>query len=459
MDALRGASIFDLSLTDGCSREQRVETAGFFSPGELNGSALLEDANDRQGGLLEPGTLVANKYLIEEVLGTGGSAVVYAAQQVGLGRRVAFKLCSAASDAVPLLIERFRREASLLARIRHPHVVAVYDAGALPDGSPYLVVQRLRGDTLATRLLAGPLPVSEAVALTRQVLSALDVLCEHGITHRDVKPDNLMFDRQRETQEEAGDERVGAEYGKPVLKLVDFGVAKVTESDDGPMSIPGEVVGTSHYMSPEQLRGEWVDPRSDLYALGATLYEMLTGRTPHEGDTLHEVALATLYAPITPIRVLRPDCPEELESIVFRALAREREARYTSAREMLAVLDCWEAGDLAPSKVQPVPQSPPAGPSEARRSARGGNKARPAARRTPLARSVCMAVLACLAMAGGWSLSREIRLRYEATLAPAPGILHIGVADEPDTETSSSEDRSAIPLTPSGEDSPEQGPT
>jgi serine/threonine protein kinase len=285
--------------------------------------------NERRAALLSPGTCVAGKYIICDVLGTGGSAIVYAAEQVGLKRVVAFKLYPACGALATTVLQRFEREAQLLARVRHENVVAVFDAGCMPDGSPYLVVQRLHGESLATRLLSGPLPVMEAVDLTRQALSALSALSEAGITHRDVKPENLVLDRLPE--------------GPTVLKLVDFGIAK--GAYDEPSRVLDEMVGTPLYMAPEQVRGESVDARCDIYALGATLYEMLTGRTPHTGDTVLEVLRATLFGPIPPLRALRADCPEGLARIVMRALARDPADRFASAFEMTSALDRWQAGE------------------------------------------------------------------------------------------------------------------
>jgi serine/threonine protein kinase len=284
--------------------------------------------SERPAALLSPGTCVAGKYVICDVLGTGGLAVVYAAEQINLRRVVAFKLYPARGALASALLQRFEREAQLLARVHHENVVAVFDAGRMPDGSPYLVVQRLHGDSLATRLRTdGPLPVTEAVDLTRQALHALIALGDAGITHRDVKPDNIVLDRQPD--------------GGTVLKLVDFGIAK--EAHDEASRAVDQMVGTPGYMPPEQVHGEGIDARSDLYALGATLYEMLTGCTPHTGDTVEAVAMATLFGSISPLRELRPDCPEGLVQIVVRALARDPSERFASAREMKSALDRWLA--------------------------------------------------------------------------------------------------------------------
>lgn len=299
-----------------------------------DGNAVSSDASPTHGRVrpLMPGTCIAGKYIICDVLGVGGAAVVYAAEQVSLKRVVAFKLYPVGGAMAAQLLQRFEREAQILARVNHENVLAVFDAGRMPDGAPYLIVQRLRGDSLATRLQSGPLSLDEAVDLTHQVLSALVALGDAGITHRDVKPDNLVLDCDPE--------------GRKVLKLVDFGIAKHIE-DEASRELD-QMVGTPGYMAPEQVRGDAIDPRADLYALGATLYEMLTGRTPHRDEPHREAAEATLCEPITNVRVLCPNCPEALADVVMRALAREPGERFASAREMMHALEACQAA-LAPS--------------------------------------------------------------------------------------------------------------
>jgi serine/threonine protein kinase len=352
--------------------------------------------------LLAPGTCVDGKYIICDVLGMGGAAVVYAAEQVGLKRVVAFKLYGAEAGMGTELVERFQREAELLARVHHENVVAVFDSGRMPDGSPYLVVQRLSGESLATRLAEGALPVPEAVALTRQALHALVALADAGITHRDVKPDNLVLDRLPD--------------GRTVLKLVDFGIAKDTApsaSADGLEAL----VGTPHYMAPEQVRGAAVDARADLYALGATLYEMLTGRPPHMGETLNDLATATLFDPISPVRELRGDCPEALERLVMRALARDPAERFASAREMLSALDGWEAAERAAAERRVVLRLSPDDDTlrlPTRRPERSPLRVR--------VRNLGLSLLIPLAAVGVLSVSRELREQPAAPQATASSV-------------------------------------
>jgi len=331
-----------------------------------------------------PGTRVGDKYILCDVLGTGGSAVVYAAEQLGLKRVVAFKLYPVTGALAATLLSRFEREAQLLARVHHENVVAVYDAGSMPDGSPYLVVQRLQGESLATRLRDGPLSLAEAVATARQALSALSALGDAGITHRDIKPENLVFDRLPD--------------GRTLLKLVDFGIAK-ERADDG-SQVLDDMVGTPRYMAPEQVRGETVDARCDLYALGVVLYQMLTGRTPHDGETVLEIARATLFGPITPIAELRPDCPPELGALVMKALARDPAQRFQSAREMQAKL-----GELAPVLFAALAEGVPLAAARAACDQftdtlrLAWSRPRRRVRTAYVAAATCLAALGCLALA------------------------------------------------------------
>jgi serine/threonine protein kinase len=283
-----------------------------LEPAASAASSAAEGRVDLSAAELLPGAIILGKYVIRRELGRGAAAVVYEAEHLGLGRRVAFKVHLRDVSSPPELLARFRREARILASVRHPNVLEVYDNGELEDGSPFLVVECVGGQSLATRLEQGPLPIAEAVSLTKQLLSALQALAERGIAHRDLKPDNLMVDVQA---------------GACALKVVDFGVAKWLRPQSvgdevGRLTVPGGLVGTPLYMAPEQFRAEEADTRSDLYAVGAVLYEMLCGRPPHDGDTLDEVAKATLYGPIPRLTALRPDCPEVLEQIVMCALSR-----------------------------------------------------------------------------------------------------------------------------------------
>lgn len=276
--------------------------------------------------LLCPGERVAGKYLIHGKLGQGGFSVVYDAEHLGLGRRVALKIVHLGDETPRSLLERARREARISALVRHRNVLEVFDTGVLEDGSPYLVMERIQGENLAERIARGPLTIAAVVELARQLLSALDAIAQKGIIHRDIKSENVML-------HDPGD-------GRLVVKVVDFGISKRTGREcDTRLTSNGQLIGTPSYMSPEQLRGEDIDTRTDIYAAGVVLYEALTGHVPHERTNLTELMLAALHDKVRPVRQLRPSCPRELERIVMKAIARSREERYQTAREMLDELE------------------------------------------------------------------------------------------------------------------------
>jgi serine/threonine protein kinase len=275
---------------------------------------------------LPAGASIHGKYTVRGVLGQGGFAVVYDAEHEGLGRAVAIKVLHIGPDTPLALVERFRREARISALVHHPNVLEVYDTGKLADGSPYLVMERVNGDNLSTLIQKGPLPIATTVEIGRQMMLGLSAIADSGIVHRDVKPANVML-------HDAGD-------GTPIVKLVDFGISKhVSVEPHARLTCHGALVGTPQYMSPEQIRGEDVDTRSDLYAAGAVLYEALTGHAPHESQSFSELVVAVLNNQVRPLRELRANCPPELENIVTTALSRSRVARYPSPRHMLEALE------------------------------------------------------------------------------------------------------------------------
>jgi tetratricopeptide (TPR) repeat protein len=295
------------------------------------------------------GTCIQGKYLVHGVLGLGGFAVVYDAEHIGLGRRVAIKVMHLSAYTPLALLERFRREARISALANHRNVLEVYDTGTLDDGSPYLVMERVNGENLSHLLRRGPLSLAGAVEVVRQLLCGLCALEDAGIVHRDIKPDNLML-------HDPGD-------GEPVVKLVDFGISKrIAIEAQAKLTCHGTLVGTPQYMSPEQIRGQEVDVRTDLYATGALLYEMLSGHAPHESQNFSELVVAVLNAPLRPLRELRANCPAELERIATKALARSLAIRYASPREMLTDLEsCARELDL-PSGLEAFAYEDPIDP-------------------------------------------------------------------------------------------------
>ena len=272
------------------------------------------------------GTCIHGKYIIHGVLGHGGFAVVYDAEHVGLARRVAIKVLHLRADTPLALLERFHCEARISALVRHPNVLEVYDTGTLPDGSPFLVMERVEGETLSTAIARGALPLAMVVELGVQLARGLQAIADAGIVHRDIKPDNVMLHMPSE--------------GPPRVKLVDFGISKRIDIESAArLTCVGALVGTPQYMSPEQIRGEDVDVRSDIYALGAVLYEGLTGRAPHESTSFSELVVAVLNSEIIPPRELRPNCPAVLEQVLMKALSRPRDLRFSTPLDLLEALE------------------------------------------------------------------------------------------------------------------------
>jgi tRNA A-37 threonylcarbamoyl transferase component Bud32 len=283
------------------------------------------------GGELAPGTLLADKYRIKAVLGRGGFATVYDAEQVALARDVALKVLHRTDVTPCVLLERFAREVRISALVRHPNVLEVYDAGVLEDGSPFLAMEKVSGPTLHELLCrVQRLSLEQTLELAAQLLAALVAIGAQGIIHRDVKPENLML-------------APGA-GSTPQLKLLDFGIALVREERiAGRLTAQGVLIGTPQYMAPEQLRCEITDVRVDVYAAGVVMYQALTGALPHDAADLSALTLCVLDGRSRPLRALRPDCPRRLAKLVERALAPQPARRFPDAASMLAELELCRA--------------------------------------------------------------------------------------------------------------------
>jgi eukaryotic-like serine/threonine-protein kinase len=262
--------------------------------------------------------LFDGRYRIVRKLGAGGMADVHLAEDQELGRRVAIKILNDRHANDDQFVERFRREAKNAAALNHPNIVSIYDRGEA-EHTYYIAMEYLDGRSLKELIVGhGPAPVKVAIEYARQILSALRFAHKHGIVHRDIKPHNVLVDRE----------------GR--VKVTDFGIARAGTSQ---MTETGSIVGTAQYLSPEQARGGEVDQRSDLYSLGVVLYELLTGKTPFEGDTPVEIAMKHLSKTPQPPSDLRPDIPHELDLVILRALAKDPEDRYQSADAMEADLE------------------------------------------------------------------------------------------------------------------------
>lgn len=258
------------------------------------------------------------RYEIIGELGRGGMATVFRGFDPRFKREVAIKVLPREFLHDPTFRARFEREAQTIAALEHPAIVPVYDFGE-EDGQPFIVMRLMTGGSLADRLTRGPLPIAEAARLYERLSSALDEAHARGVIHRDLKPGNILFDARQDPY------------------LSDFGIAKLTEAS---AAFTGSaVIGTPAYMSPEQAKGERnIDGRSDVYALGAILFEMLTGQTPYEADTPMGVVVKHIVEPVPRILAVNPSLPGACETIIATAMAKEREARFQTAAEMARAL-------------------------------------------------------------------------------------------------------------------------
>ena len=360
------------------------------------------------------GDVVGRKYRIDRVLGEGGMGVVVAATDTQLERRVAIKFLLPGALANPEIVARFSREARAAAKIRSEHVARVIEVGELDTGTPYMVMEYLEGCDLAERIRSEP-PVTASDA-ARFLLQACEALAEAhaaGIVHRDLKPANLFLAQQP-------DHTVS-------VKVLDFGISKAPVGTGGITSTQA-VMGSPHYMSPEQLvSAKHVDHRSDVWALGIVLYEMLAGSPPFTGDTMPEIVAKILQSPLPSLRAVRPDAPAEIEPVIARCTAKDPAARFGDVAELARALvafapDAARSADRAtrilgrpaePPSSKPatdaVPPSPSPSPvggvqSEVRSHAAWGNTRAAGVPRRNVAPYALASVLGLAAIAGGFAV-------------------------------------------------------
>ena len=283
-----------------------------------DGTALRSAAG--QEDLL--GTVVADRYHILKKLGAGGMGTVYLAEHVKMGRKSALKVMNPGMNSDPDAIARFNREAANASRLNHPNVCGIYDFGETADGTIYLAMEFIEGSALTDLIeTQGALAPARAGSLVHQTADALQVAHDAGIVHRDLKPDNIMVARHRD--------------GSDLVKVVDFGIAKASSSDAQKVTKTGLVVGTPEYMSPEQLAGDKLDGRSDIYALGLVAFNCLTGTLPFAANSAQEAMIMRLTDVPRTLAAVRPDVdwPAELQRTLDLALARDAADRYQSAAQ------------------------------------------------------------------------------------------------------------------------------
>jgi predicted Ser/Thr protein kinase len=275
------------------------------------------------------GQILAGKFRIERVLGQGGMGVVVAATHIQLDERVALKFLLPEALGNPEAVARFAREARAAVKIKSEHVARVSDVGTLESGSPYMVMEYLEGRDLADWVRhSGAMRIPDAVEFVLQACEAIAEAHALGIVHRDLKPANLFVTQRVD--------------GSPCIKVLDFGISKLTtpgSNSDMGMTRTSAVMGSPLYMSPEQMSSTRnVDARTDIWALGIILYEVLTGRVPFEAETMPQLCGMILQDPPRPLRALRQDVPEALERVVLRCLQKNRDARFANVAELAAAL-------------------------------------------------------------------------------------------------------------------------
>jgi eukaryotic-like serine/threonine-protein kinase len=266
------------------------------------------------------GELIADRYELQELAGSGGMSSVYRAYDRLLERSVAIKVLHEQYSNDPEYVERFRREAQAIARLSHPNIVTVIDRGE-HEGRQYIVFEHVAGENLKeTVQRLGPLPVGRALALAHQAARGLAFAHQHGVVHRDVKPHNVLIDAEG------------------TAKVTDFGIARSVEREDG-ITETGTVLGTSDYLAPEQAAGQRVDACSDQYSLGALLYELLVGDVPYPAPNVVTAAMRHVNDPVPSVRSARPEISPRVDAVVRRAMAKRPEDRYPTTDALIGALE------------------------------------------------------------------------------------------------------------------------
>jgi serine/threonine-protein kinase len=354
------------------------------------------------------GQVLGEKYRLARLIGEGGMGAVYEAQHLVVKRRFAVKLLRPELAKNTEAIARFRREAEAAGALESEHVAAVIDFGEAPDGAPYIVMEYLVGESVAALLgREGPLPVPRAVSILLQVCRGLEVAHDAGIVHRDLKPDNLFVVKRTD--------------GSDLVKILDFGIAKLQGGPAGvQVTRTGSAPGTPHYMAPEQARGDKaIDRRTDIYALGVILYELLSGARPHPGDSYNAILAHILTKPPAPLATIRTGLPDGLARLVHRALATEPNDRPESAVEFAKSIASFVGREVLPVRSQlelrvAAPGSRTiATPDTSVRSVERPSKKRALSR-------VALVTLVPLVAVAGVLLARALREAPDGAITPTP---------------------------------------